>query len=123
MLLHKATMGVLDTIWTGRYAAARTGRYPVLLKASLDLCGLDPGDWWEVPSHLVVRARRSYPWMDPVVSETGELLDLIPWPEWRIYGERPPEPDPAPKTGRRRRRRIYQQARQAPENSADEAFI
>lgn len=109
MLLHKQTLGVLDTVWTGRYATEGTERKPVLTKATINLCQLDPHDWWEVPAHLATRAKRSYPWMDVVVSETGELLDLIPWPPWRIYGEQPQEPEAGKKTRRRRRRRYQKQ--------------
>ena len=110
MLIHKATLGVLDYYWSGRYAKSLDGQQlPLMVEYTLDGSGLSPDEWWYVPSRspLAARIRWSYPWMDPVLGEDGELLDVLPWPRWMRSGEPPPEEQPRPekKKSRQRRRR------------------
>lgn len=81
MLIHKATMGVLDQIWTGEYRRSPSGgREPLERQASMDDVD-DPEHWWEIPGNgpLAKRLRTLYPCCDPVVGEAGELLDVRPW--------------------------------------------
>lgn len=104
MLVHKRTLGVLETApWDGSFRTANGARVPVLRPARLDRLGLDPAEWWEVPggTKLANIIHRCWPWFDPVL-EGGELVGARPWPAWRVYGE--PPPAPAPPARRRRRR-------------------
>lgn len=80
MLIHKASMGVLDRIWTGRHIRKPDGvlipmeRFAVL--SDVD----DPENWWEIPSWgtLALKIRRFYPLLSPVVDEEGRLVDVVP---------------------------------------------
>lgn len=82
MLVHKATMGVLDEIWDGTYRKQADGSYaPVSRHTNMaDFPELSPEDWWEIPdtSPLAARILRSYPFICPVMAENGELLDVVP---------------------------------------------
>ena len=83
MLVHKASMGVLEYIWTGQYRRDGTGsKVPVERLARLaDLPQLDPAEWWEIPGDtpLAKRLRIYYPYVQAVVSPAGELVDVQPW--------------------------------------------
>lgn len=108
MLIHKATLGVLDYYWTGRYAKGPDGQQlPLMAEYTLEGTGLGADEWWYVPSRspLASRIRWSYPWMDPVIGEEGELLDIHPWPRWKREGETPPEEQLKPQKSRQHRRR------------------
>lgn len=81
MLIHKSTMGVLDTFWTGAYRLeAPTGlQIPVNQEYSFQTAPeLSPTEWWEVPrgSKLGRKLRMYYPWVDPIMDEAGELTDV-----------------------------------------------
>lgn len=82
MLVHKASMGVLEYIWTGQYRRDGTGtKVPVERLAKLaDLPELDPADWWEIPGDttLAKRLRIYYPDVEAIVSPSGELVDVKP---------------------------------------------
>lgn len=91
MLVHKRSMGVLP------------------LHSPEDVPDFIPDEWWEVKGNTTIGRRllRTYPFCDPVVDGNGELLDIVPWPNWKIYGEPEPEPDrPAVKSKQRRRRKL-----------------
>lgn len=95
MLLHKQTMGVLTLFWTGVLRSGGPGgvKVPVLAPYTPEnVPDFDPDDWWEVRGSTTLGRRllKCYPFCDPVVGENGELLDIVPWPDWKIYGE--PEP-------------------------------
>ncbi len=103
MLIHKATMGVLDLYGTGRYrAAGADGVLPVMAEYTLAGAGLPEADWWEVPrdSALGRKALRYYPCCTAVLAADGSLVDIAPWPAWRVEGLPAPPPE-APKTPRR----------------------
>lgn len=83
MVVHKKTMGVLDTIWLGGVSVRAGKRTPRMRRATLALLvSLYPDfraeDYWEVPgdSRLARTIRRYYPFLEPVVGEDGELLDV-----------------------------------------------
>lgn len=81
MLIHKGTMGVLDTFWTGSYRLdPSTGlQIPVEQEYTYkNAPELNPAEWWEVPrnSKLGKKLRMYYPWVTPVVDEAGELTDV-----------------------------------------------
>jgi hypothetical protein len=83
MLVHKATMGVLDRFWTGRYAIGRDGTpEPVMEEYSLKNSGLAGDEWWFVArgSALGRRVRSVYPCCTPVTDEAGKLIAVIAWP-------------------------------------------
>ncbi len=107
MLIHKATMGVLDVYWTGRYRAdCVEGVLPVMAEYTLAGAELPEADWWEVPrdSALGRKALRYYPCCTAVVGADGSLVDIAPWPAWRVEGlPAPPEPPEAPKRTRKGR--------------------
>ena len=106
MLVHKQTLGVLETApWDGSFRTVNGERTPVLRRAALDRLELDPAEWWEVPdgSALARAIRLCWPWFDPVVAE-GELVGAERWPPWRVYGEpEPPRDETAPPVQKRRR--------------------
>lgn len=92
MLVHKRTLGVLETApWDGTYRTVFGARVPVLRRASLKRLGLDPAEWWEVPdgSTLARAVRLCWPWFDPVVLD-GNLVGVERWQPWRVYGESEP---------------------------------
>ena len=81
MLIHKETMGVLDTYWTGTYRLEVSTGLQTPVEQEYSFCTapeLSPAEWWEVPrnSKLGRKLRMYYPWVDPVVDETGELMDV-----------------------------------------------
>lgn len=80
MLVHKATMGVLDRIWTGRHSQGPDGVLtPVDRPAALSDVE-DPEAWWEIPSQgtLARKIRRYYPLLSPVVDGEGRLVEAVP---------------------------------------------
>ena len=80
MLVHKATMGVLDRLWTGRHTLGPDGRQvPVELPAVLADVD-DPTEWWEIPSQslLARKIRQYYPLLRPVMDENGGLVEAVP---------------------------------------------
>lgn len=107
MLIHKATLGVLEYApWDGTCRTFNGVRLPVLQPASLSKLGLDPAEWWELDgrSALAKTVRQCWPWFTPVVCG-GELVGAEPWPAWQVYGEAPPKAvEPPPKRRRQRRR-------------------
>ena len=81
MLIHKQTMGVLDTFWTGEnYLDTKSGlQVPVEREYTFRTAPeLSPEEWWEVSrsSKLGRKLRMYYPWVNPVVDESGELTDV-----------------------------------------------
>ena len=81
VLIHKSTMGVLDTYWTGAYRLdPKSGvQVPVEQEYTLQtIPEFSPEEWWEVPrgSKLGKKLRMYYPWVTPVVDEAGELTDV-----------------------------------------------
>ena len=81
MLIHKRTMGVLDTYWTGktRLDPSTGAQVPVEQEyTGRTAPELSPADWWEVPrnSKLGKKLRMYYPWVTPVTDEAGELVDV-----------------------------------------------
>ena len=107
MLVHKRTLGVLETApWDGSVRTVNGEKVPVQRPASLARLGLDPAEWWEVPdgSPLARAIRACWPWFDPVV-DGDRLVGAERWPAWRVYGEPSPEPAPAVQNRRRRRRK------------------
>lgn len=108
MLLHKQSMGVLTLFWTGALRSGGPGvSIPVLAPYTPDnIPDFDPDEWWEIRGNTTLGRRllKSYPFCDPVVGENGELLDIVPWPDWKIYGE--PEPIKKPTTKQKRRRKM-----------------
>lgn len=110
MLIHKETMGVLDQYWSGTYVAVGQDRTPKMVEYTLHMDGFAADQWWEVPrmSSLGRRLRAVYPWCDPVVDDTGQLVDIVVWPDWRRAGlPEPPAPmaEPATQAPKRRRQR------------------
>ena len=81
MLIHKQTMGVLDTFWTGEnHLDPKSGlQVPVERDYTFRTApDLSPEEWWEVPmsSKLGKKIRMYYPWITPVVDAAGELTDV-----------------------------------------------
>lgn len=83
MVVHKKTMGVLDTIWLGSVSVRAGKRTPRMRRATLTLLvriypDFRAEDYWEIPgdSRLARTIRRYYPFLEPVVGEDGELLDV-----------------------------------------------
>ena len=81
MLIHKQTMGVLDTFWTGEnHLDPKSGlQVPVEREYTFRTAPeLSPEEWWEVSrgSKLGKKLRMYYPWVTPVVDEAGELTDV-----------------------------------------------
>ncbi len=109
MLVHKATMGVLDQFWTGRHRKVTDGgEEPVMAEHTLENTPLDPAEWWEVPrgSALGRKLRRYYPFCSPVVSQDGSLDGVNVWPRWKREGQSaPPAPSGRERRSRQRRRR------------------
>lgn len=105
MLIHRSTMGILDQCWTGRYVQRGQDREPEMVECTFAGTGLPETDWWEVPrmSSLGRRLRAAYPWCDPVVDDTGQLVDIVVWPDWRRAGL--PAPEGAEQTAPKKRRR------------------
>ena len=84
MLIHKATMGVLEYIWHGEYRTVQSKpgnpvRVPVMNRVTpADIPDYDPKEWWQVQdgSPLARKIHRNYPYLTPIVGENGELLDV-----------------------------------------------
>ena len=81
MLIHKQTMGVLDTFWTGENHLDPKSRLQLPVEREYTFRTapeLSPEEWWEVPrsSKLGKKLRMYYPWVTPVVDEAGELTDV-----------------------------------------------
>lgn len=79
MLVHKRSGGVLHTV-----ACPRGREWVERRRLTLSqFPELDPEEWWEVPdrSPLGRKLLRWYPYFTPVLSERGELTDIIPWEE------------------------------------------
>ena len=81
MLIHKSTMGVLNTYWTGahRIVPGSIAPEPVMREYTFQSApDLGPEEWWEVPaaSALGRKIRMYYPWITPVVDEAGALTDV-----------------------------------------------
>lgn len=79
MLVHKATMGVLDRIWTGQHTRGPDGILNPVERPAVPSDVDNPEDWWEIPSRssLVRRIRLYYPFLRPVVDEEGNLVDVV----------------------------------------------
>lgn len=95
MLVHKETLGVLETApWDGQFRVIDGVKIPLIRRASLENLELDPAEWWEIPNNSTVAhiIHSCWPWFDPII-ENDELIDAIRWPSWRIYDE----PEPASK--------------------------
>lgn len=77
MLVHKRTLGVIETIWTGEYATNHGTSYPV--DSQIHIADVDdPDEWWELPkdSKLAAKIRKLYPWMTPEIDEQGNLIGV-----------------------------------------------
>lgn len=105
-------MGVLTYFWNGKFMKYESNtQIPVLETFTpKDVPDFDPDEWWIVNVNTTIGRKllRSYPFCDPVINDKGELLDIIPWPTWKIYGE--PEPKEIlnkPKSKQRRRRKLF----------------
>ena len=80
MLVHKATMGVLDRLWSGQYIRGADG-FQVPADRPATLADVDdPTEWWEIPSRspLARKIRRYYPLLRPVMDENGGLVEAVP---------------------------------------------
>ncbi len=78
MLIHKATMGVLNWVWTGTCCRGPGGALePVYRRAALADVD-DPENWWEIPNTgaLYRRVRDNYPFLEPQTGPDGELLGV-----------------------------------------------
>ena len=81
MLVHKRTMGVLDLIAVEVSKPLPGGDTIRLLSATMQsLDGLDPAEWWEIrrDSPLGRKCRVYYPLMEPILDESGALIDVRP---------------------------------------------
>lgn len=80
MLVHKATMGVLDRIWTGQHTRGPDGILNPVERLAVPSDVDNPEDWWEIPSRgvLAQKIRRYYPLLRPVVDEEGCLVEVVP---------------------------------------------
>ena len=81
MLIHKSTMGVLDTFWTGETRLDPKSGLQVPVEREYTFRSapeLSLAEWWEVPrsSKLGRKLRLYYPWVTPIVDEAGELTDV-----------------------------------------------
>ena len=81
MLIHKRTMGVLDTFWTGETCLDPKSGLQVPVEREYTFRSapeLSLAEWWEVPrsSKLGRKLRMYYPWVDPIMDEAGELTDV-----------------------------------------------
>lgn len=108
MLVHKRTLGVLRWYWDGvSYRTFEGVQQPKLVPVRLEHHNLKGEEWWQVPDGTPLARKISlcYPFFDPVEVE-GQLVDAIPWPPWKRYGEAKPPPAAAErKQGRYNRRR------------------
>lgn len=78
-LVHKATMGVLDRLWTGQYTRTPDGAASPLERPAALSDVEDPENWWEIPSRssLAGRIRLHYPFLRPVTDAEGQLVDVV----------------------------------------------
>lgn len=82
MIVHKVTMGIVEHVWTGKYAKPTVGpKVPLLVEATLQSCNIPESEydlWWYVPngSSLAKKLRRCYPDCIPVVNDEGYLIDV-----------------------------------------------
>jgi len=116
MLIHKGTMGVLDVYWTGKYRKdCVAGVLPVMAEYTLAGTELSGADWWEVPrgSALGRKALRYYPCCTPVLGADGSLVDVVPWPAWKVKGLPEPPPEPERKMTRKGAKKGHQHRRKA----------
>ena len=100
ILVHKRTLGVLQWYWDGvSYVTFDGVQRPKMAPVTLESHALTEAEWWQVPNGtpLARKIALCYPFFDPVEAD-GQLVDAIPWPDWKRYGEEEP---PAPlKTAR-----------------------
>ncbi len=104
MLVHKATRGVADLYWTGKYRTDKDGTsLPVMSEYTLTKTGFSPRDWWEVPrnSTLGKAVRLVYPCFDPVTDDRGELVAIKPWANWWDYPDAPVKGGENPQSAQR----------------------
>lgn len=78
MLVHKATMGILDRIWTGQHTRGPDGILNPVERPARPSDVDDPEEWWEIPSSgtLAKKIRRYYPWITPEIGQDGKLVDV-----------------------------------------------
>lgn len=82
MIVHKATMGIVEHVWTGKYAKSVVGpKIPLLVEAALQSCNIPESEydlWWYVPngSSLAKKLRRCYPDCIPIIDADGYLVDV-----------------------------------------------
>lgn len=78
MLIHKATMGVLDRVWLGQYTRGPDGIQIPLEHPAVRSDVEDPEAWWEISGKgpLAAKIRRYYPFLRPVTGPDGELADV-----------------------------------------------
>ena len=110
MLIHKRTLGVLQWYWDGvSYVTFDGVQRPKMAAVTLENHGLTDEEWWQVPNGtpLARKIALCYPFFDPV-EVAGQLVDAVPWPDWKRYGEEEPPAAPKPtclSTGKYNRRR------------------
>lgn len=78
MLIHKATMGVLEYFWTGKYQTNHSGNLvPIDRPATLSDVD-DPEEWWEIPNNctLARTIHIYYPWITPEIDSDGRLIGV-----------------------------------------------
>lgn len=93
MLVHKATLGVLQWYWDGESYLIFDGvQRPKMELVTFETHDLDPEEWWQIPNgtYLSKKIAWSYPFFEPKIVD-GLLVDVEPWPSWKVYGEPPPE--------------------------------
>ena len=98
ILVHKRTLGVLQWYWDGvSYLTFDGVERPKMAPVTLESHGLTDEEWWQVANGtpLARKIALSYPFFDPVEAG-GQLVDVIPWPAWKRYGEEEPPAAPKP---------------------------
>ena len=72
-------MGVLDRIWTGQHTRGQDGTQIPADRPAVPADVDDPAEWWEIPSRssLARQIRLYYPFLSPVVDESGHLVDVV----------------------------------------------
>lgn len=101
MLIHKKTMGVLSTFWSGKYRTVNGEKVPIMVEYTFQNTDLNPDDWWFVSARSPIgkRVTKLYPCCDPVTDEAGELIAVKGWKKEKE------NPAPEVKKSRQRRRK------------------
>lgn len=113
ILVHKVSLGILEYMpWSGvkkTFNGQSISKHIKITKANIGELGLDMDEWWVVDeakqSSLAYKLRLHYPFFDPVVID-GQLIDIVKWDKYRIYGETPPSKEDIDEEAIKRRKRI-----------------